>query len=130
MANLKMNIINSKETRDEWEAKAAAINVACRSLDAKLNNKAFNSADHVARIDAVKNIARSFFTVRENIYINHRSNNAHGRPFTAVKVHRTQWPLVGPKVADARFYKPLEDVGNVELLRSRDGSSHIIRVYL
>ena len=130
MANLKINIINSTETRDREEARAAAINVACRSLDAKLNNKAFASGDHVARVDAVKSIARAFFTVCENIYTNHRSNDAQRRPFTAVKVHRTQWPRVSPKVANARFYKPLEDIGNVELLRSRDGSSHIIRVYL
>ena len=125
---LKMNIINSEETKTDNQALGAAIDVKLRSLAAKRDNKAFDSADHVARVDAVKMIARSFFTVRENIYTNHRANK--GRPFTAVKVHRTQWPHVGPKTANARFYEPLEKLGNVELFRNRSGESHIIRVYL
>ena len=128
MANLKINIINSEETRDVAQAQGAAIDVKLRSLSAELDNPAFNSADHVARVDAVKTIARSFFTVRENIYTNHRSNKH--RPFTAVKVHRTEWPKVSPVTANKRYYEPLEKLGNVELCVSRDFSSHIIRVYL
>lgn len=125
---LKMNIINSNETKNREEAKAAAINVAARSYSAKMNNPAFISAEHEQRVEAAKVIARNFFTVRENIFTNHRPNK--GRPFTAVKVYRTQWPQVSPKVADAKFYQPLEKIGNVELLRDRAGTSHIIRVYI
>lgn len=128
MANLKINIINSEETRDVAQAVGAAIDVKLRSLGAELDNPAFNSADHVARVDAVKAIARSFFTVRENIYTNHRSNKS--RPFTAVKVHRTEWPRVSPATANKRYYEPLEKLGKVELCVSRDFSSHIIRVYI
>lgn len=125
---LKMNIINSNQTRDRDEARAAAINVAARSYSAKMDNPAFVSAEHEQRVEAAKLIARNFFTVRENIFTNHRPNK--GRPFTAVKVYRTQWPRVSPRVADAKFYQPLEKLGNIELLRDRNGTSHIIRVYL
>lgn len=128
MATLKMNIINSMETRDVDEAKAAAIDVACRSMGALQDNPAFSTTEHVNRVDAVKAIARSFFTVRENIYTNHRANKR--RPFTAVKIYRTEWPRVSPMIANKNFYKPLEALGNVELLRDRNGTSHIIRVYL
>lgn len=128
MARLKINIINTEETKTDAEAKAAAIDVKLRSISAKRDNKAFASADHVQRVDAVKAIAKSFFTVRENIFDQARPNK--GRPFTAVKVYRTQWPKVSPEEADKRFYKPLEDLGNVELRVTRDLSSQIIRVYL
>ena len=125
---IKMNIINSNETKTVDDAKAAAIDVACRSAEAIQDNPAFVANEHVNRVEAVKNIARTFFTVRENIYINHRANKR--RPFTAVKIYRTQWPVVSPKTADKNFYKPLDALGNVELLRDRNGTSHIIRVYL
>lgn len=128
MANLKYRIMNSRETRDEREATAAAIDVAVRNAEAKRKNPMFNSKDHLARVDAVKKIAGSFFTVRENIFDQARPNK--GRPFTAVKIFRTQWPYVSPKVADTRYYEPLEQLGNLELYVSRDFSSHIIRVYL
>jgi hypothetical protein len=129
MSKLRYNIMNSKETRDEWEATAAAIDVAVRNAIAKRKNPKFNSKDHLALVDAVKKIAGSFFTVRENIFDQARLNK--GRPFTAVKIFRTQWPVVSKKVADARYYDPLEQLGgNLELWVSRNFSSHIIRVYL
>lgn len=130
MATIKLNIINSSVTKTPREAVAAAIDVACRSVDAQERNNAFTDADHVNRVNAVKDIASKFFTVRENIFTNHRTNNTQGRPFTAVKVYRTQWPRVSPRVANTRFYKPLEALGNLELLRDREGTSHIIRVYI
>lgn len=130
MATIKLNIINSIETKTPEEACAAAIDVACRSVGAKQNNPAFATSEHLSRVNAVKDIASKFFTVRENIFTNHRANTAQRRPFTAVKVYRTQWPRVSPRVADASFYKPLEALGKVELLRDREGTSHIIRVYI
>lgn len=130
MSNLKINIINSQETKDRQEAKAAAINVAMRDLAAKEDNPAFSTAEHRARVDAVKTILRSFFTVRENIYEQARANRGQNRPFTAVKVYRTEWPRVSPADANKRYYEPLEQLGNVELRVSRDFSSHIVRVYL
>lgn len=119
-------LIDSEPTTSTAHAQAAAIDVALRNREAEDSNPAFHKPEHVKRVKAVRDIATRFFTVREAIYVNHRSNKK--RPFSVVKVSRPQWPRVNNKTSDTAFYTPLKDLG-VEIRFAPKTNSYLLRVY-
>ena len=86
----------------------------------------FQNADHQAKIHAVLRIVKGFFTVRKDVYVNHRVGQ--GKPFTVVKVSSPAWPVCSAARADREYRKPLQELG-VEIVFSRATNSYLFRIY-
>jgi hypothetical protein len=85
----------------------------------------FTSDAHVDKVAQVQAIVDNFFTVRKNLYVNHRVNG--GAPFTVVKVEQPQFPRMSQKQIDAHYRDPLKALG-VEIVFSSRSNSYLFRV--
>ena len=107
-------------------AQGAAIDVKVRS-DAAYEQfpEFFDDPDHAARVDTARKILEDFFPVKD-IYENMRANR--GKPFTVLKVTNHVFPRVSFKEKDARYRKPLEELG-VKIIFSKNTNSYLYRVF-
>lgn len=121
---LNVKVIESKEADDNV---GAYIDSRIRSFNAiEAHPDFFNDKDHKAKVDEVAKIVKSFFRVHNGVYVSQRGNR--GKPFTAVKVSRPQFPnkmTVAEK--NLCYYKPLARLG-VEVVFASGTNSWIYRV--
>jgi len=86
----------------------------------------FLNHEHQDKIQAVLRIVKGFFTVRKDVFVNHRVGQ--GKPFTVVKVSSPAWPACSAARADREYRKPLQELG-VEIVFSRATNSYLYRIY-
>lgn len=118
-------VIDSSESKaPQW----AAVDAHIRSADALEEHPGFfKDPAHMAKVAAVEDIVKAYFTVHKAMYKNHRVNR--GRPFTVVKVERPVYPNHLPKATRAAEYElPLANLG-VEIVFSKNTNSYLYRVY-
>lgn len=119
-------VIETLTAETMYEAKAAAIDAQRRSHLAAKTNLSFRTSAHTKKIALVQNIVSRFFPTYKAIYVNHRENR--GKPFTVVKVEAPFFPAVNQKDKEARYLKPLRDLG-VEITFSKNSNSYLYRIY-
>jgi hypothetical protein len=85
----------------------------------------FESDAHVHKVDQVRVIVESFFTVRKAVYVNHRANK--GKPFTVIKVEQPEFPRMSQARIDVLYREPLKALG-VEVVFSKASNSMLYRV--
>ena len=104
---------------------AAHIDAIVRSQDAFINYPDKFTDEHCAVVEEVREIVDSFFTVKCNLFVNHRANR--GKCFSVIKVDRPQFPRMNTEIKKAVFYEPLAALG-VEIVFSKNTNSYLFRI--
>ena len=118
-------VSNSNQAATMAAAIHCRIDAAARSKAAIANNEAFFNYNHLNRIAAAKKIVNSFFTSKDAVYVNHRTNR--GKPFSVVKVsHVGSWPTSKDKQKD--LYQPLAALGMFEVRLMKNTNSYNFRI--
>lgn len=119
----KINVRSAGHNRQ-----GAYLNARARSDAAfKRHFNFFSDPAHLTRVDATIAIVNAFFKVRGTMYVNSREGR-NGKPFTAIKLAKPQWPVVKPAEKQSAFIDPLMKLG-VERVFSPQTNSWIFRVY-
>jgi len=126
MDPLKETVISSHTTNNVLAARESAMDAIARSQAALDSHASFFNDDHMRRVHAVTTIVDSFFPVKHQVYVNHRSGR--GRPFTTVKVsHIGRWPANADKQRD--LYQPLAALGVSEVKLTSSSNSYLFRMF-
>lgn len=104
---------------------AARIDAMVRSQNAFIEHADKFDSAHLAVVEEVRDIVNSFFTVKRDIYVNHRANR--GKCFSVVKVDKPDFPRMNTAAKQAAFYGPLAALG-VEIVFSKNTNSYLFRI--
>jgi hypothetical protein len=124
MLSIKETTIESNQTSSPVAALISHNDAVNRSCSAIVDNPDFFDTDHLARVNQVRNLVDKFFSVRRDIYVNHRVNR--GKPFSVVKVLGATWPANKNKQRD--LYEPLSNLGVTEIILSKKSNSYLFRI--
>ena len=86
----------------------------------------FQNPQHQRRVNAVLQIVNQFFTVKRDVYVNHRTGQ--GRPFTVVKVSGAARPRMSAARVTESYRQPLQEL-EVEIVFSKATNSYLYRIY-
>jgi hypothetical protein len=116
------------EAEESINPQWAVVDVHQRSLDALDRYPSFfDDPAHTSRVDAVEQIVKKFFTVRNGMYRNYRVGR--GKPFTVIKVDKPNFPNhLSRAERDRLYHTPLAQLG-VEPIFSKKTNSYLFRVY-
>lgn len=88
--------------------------------------KFFGNHEHTNKVETVRQIVESFFTINAGVYVNHRGG--HNKPFSVVKVSKPDFPAMNNKKIDEQYRNPLKALG-VEIVFSKGTNSYLYRIY-
>lgn len=104
----------------------AVMDVMARSEAAyEKHQKFFDDPDHVARVDATRDILNNFFKVKD-IYENMRTGK--DKPFTIIKITNHLFPRVSFATKDKEYTQPLKELG-VDVKFASGTNSYLYRIY-
>lgn len=104
---------------------AAVVDARERSAQALADYPEFFSNSHLKRVKTAETILEGFFRIRKGIYVNHRANR--GQPFSVVKVDGVRWDAHMQKHKQAKYLKPIQDLGG-EIVYAKGTNSVLVRI--